>query len=301
MQVLTDWDDDKRLFYVSPTTTVEHLQDLIQREYGNEVSSMLFVCDDSIVPLVSQEAFELLMAQSKPVILLEGRSDSPSLDQSCIIPYQQLKFIEELEPQVGRFGVVRQAMWLRIPVACKTLKKGRFGESVLKHIHKISQFRHPKLALFLGTSEVPDSLERIIVSEFMAGGSLRSFLEKSGKGILDNEPLLSSIASDVALGINYLHTHNFIHGGLNCNNILLDKRNSAKISDFGWHKFVTTSELTRPEFTFSLPFLAPETISSPPEVTDKGDIYSFGIVLWHMFSGFTLNYGIHHACDIHNF
>lgn len=79
----------------------------------------------------------LLLSQTKPVILLEGRNDPLLSDQSYFIPYPQLNFVEGLDPGIGRFGVVRQAMWLRIPVACKILKKGRFGHSIVKHIHKI--------------------------------------------------------------------------------------------------------------------------------------------------------------------
>lgn len=61
----------------------------------------------------------------------------------------------------------------------------------------------------------------------MEGGPLRLFLEDKGKGLLDEEPLLSSIASDVALGINYLHTHNYFHGRLNCDNILVSRTNTG--------------------------------------------------------------------------
>lgn len=59
MQVLTDWNEDKRLFLVEDNVQVEHLQDLIQREYGCEVGSMVFVCEESIIPLVNQEGMQM--------------------------------------------------------------------------------------------------------------------------------------------------------------------------------------------------------------------------------------------------
>lgn len=79
---------------------------------------------------------------------------------------------------------------------------------------------------------MPETMQRIIVSgtildyyslnlEYMEGGSLYNFLAAKGTGMLDNQSRLVSIANDIAIGINYLHSLDFYHGGLNCNNVLV--------------------------------------------------------------------------------
>lgn len=100
------------------------------------------------------------------------------------------------------------------------------------------------------------------------------------------------IALDVASALDYLHTQSpvIIHGDLKTPNILIDNTKSRRIgvlADFGSAE-VTAEEggvvLKRAQATLSRLWSAPELKRLEP-FTPAVDIYSFGVVLWELFTG----------------
>ncbi|GMH11912.1 hypothetical protein Nepgr_013753 [Nepenthes gracilis] len=94
------------------------------------------------------------------------------------------------------------------------------------------------------------------------------------------------IALDVARGLEYLHEHcnpPIIHRDLKSSNILLDSDFNAKISDFGvaGADGVQNKDI---RLSCSLGFVAPEYLSDG-KLTDKSDVYAFGVVLLELLLG----------------
>ncbi|KAG2429001.1 hypothetical protein HXX76_011245 [Chlamydomonas incerta] len=98
------------------------------------------------------------------------------------------------------------------------------------------------------------------------------------------------IALDVALGLQYLHSRApaVVHRDLKPSNILLDAKGRAKISDFGLARLAYNAyiDTARPE-TGSMAYMAPECWDPALEggLTDKMDIFSYGVVLWELCTG----------------
>lgn len=88
----------------------------------------------------------------------------------------------------------------------------------------------------------------------------------------------------------YLHDSEIVsHGNLRSSNCLIDSRWVLQITDFGLHEFKTTTEHEDPEFESKELrrnlWRAPELLRMqypPPRGTQKGDIYSFAIVLYEI-------------------
>ena len=92
----------------------------------------------------------------------------------------------------------------------------------------------------------------------------------------------SIIALGAARGIAYLHSHgpNTSHGNIKSSNILLTGSFQARVSDFGLaHLALPTSTPTRIDG-----YRAPEVTDSR-KVSQKADVYSFGIVLLELLTG----------------
>ena len=53
-----------------------------------------------------------------------------------------------------------------------------------------------------------------------------------------------SIFHGVVLAVQYLHNHNIAHRDLKCENILLDELGHAKLTDFGFARFVVDQVCT---------------------------------------------------------
>ncbi|XP_031266002.1 proline-rich receptor-like protein kinase PERK15 [Pistacia vera] len=188
----------------------------------------------------------------------------------------------------GGFGYVHRGV-LRSgkEVAVKQLKSGSHqGEQEFQaEVETISRIHHKHLVSLVGYCIT--GAERLLVYEFVPNNTLEFHLHGTGQPIMDWETRLR-IAIGSAKGLAYLHEDcnpTIIHRDIKASNILLDSRFEAKVSDFGLAKMLSdtnTHVSTRVIGTFG--YLAPEYASSG-KLTDKSDVYSYGVVLLELITG----------------
>uniref|UniRef100_A0A8C6SE05 Guanylate cyclase n=1 Tax=Neogobius melanostomus TaxID=47308 RepID=A0A8C6SE05_9GOBI len=144
----------------------------------------------------------------------------------------------------------------------------------LKHMRDV-QFNH--LTRFIGACIDPPNI--CIVTEYCPRGD-----------ILENESInldwmfRYSLINDIVKGMNYLHNSYFsCHGNLKSSNCVVDSRFVLKITDYGLSSFRTSSENDDSHALYAKKlWTAPELLiydRHPPQGTQKGDVYSFGIIL----------------------
>ena len=100
--------------------------------------------------------------------------------------------------------------------------------------------------------------------------------------------------------MEYLETQRIVHGALATRNILLSNSKSvAKISDFSLSCFLTNSEEVPYSISDGAPvrWLAPEVLITR-QVTSKSDVWSFGVLMWEIFSLGALPYSEVSCIDI---
>lgn len=157
----------------------------------------------------------------------------------------------------------------------------------------LNKLRHPNVVMFLGA--VTTAPHMCILTEFCNGGSLFSALrKKSWRTCLSLEDL-RNVARQIARAFCYLHAMRIIHRDLKSQNLLLDRPVEegcpvVKVADFGLSRnfngigTVTgsvTGVMTSETGTYR--WMAPEIIRHEP-YNEKVDVYSYGIVLWELFS-----------------
>lgn len=125
-----------------------------------------------------------------------------------------------------------------------------------------------------------EGAHKLLVLEYMSNGSLADKLFN-----LENRPSWEErlrVARDIARGILYLHQEcetQIIHCDIKPQNILMDDKWCAKISDFGLAKLLKQDQTnTNTGIRGTKGYVAPEWHQKQP-VTVKADVYSFGIVL----------------------
>uniref|UniRef100_A0A8C5YDH9 Mitogen-activated protein kinase kinase kinase 12 n=1 Tax=Microcebus murinus TaxID=30608 RepID=A0A8C5YDH9_MICMU len=155
---------------------------------------------------------------------------------------------------------------------------GRFhGEEVAvkKHLRKL---KHPNIITFKGVcTQAPCYC---ILMEFCAQGQLYEVL-RAGRPVTPS--LLVDWSMGIAGGMNYLHLHKIIHRDLKSPNMLITYDDVVKISDFGTSKELSDKS-TKMSFAGTVAWMAPEVIRNEP-VSEKVDIWSFGVVLWELLTG----------------
>ncbi|XP_073318134.1 probable receptor-like protein kinase At1g80640 isoform X2 [Primulina huaijiensis] len=128
---------------------------------------------------------------------------------------------------------------------------------------------------------------RFLVYEMLENGSLESHLHERNRESTLNWHLRMKVALDVARGLEHLHEvcdPPLIHRNLKSSNILLDSKFNAKLSDFGLAISGGKPNTNNHKFSGTLGYLAPEYLLDG-KLTDKSDVYAFGVVLLELLLG----------------
>ncbi|XP_042377467.1 uncharacterized protein LOC121970676 isoform X1 [Zingiber officinale] len=197
----------------------------------------------------------------------------------------------------GTFGSVYYGKWRGSDVAIKRIKASCFAGKPSERERLIADFwkealimsclHHPNIVSFYGVvRDGPDGC-LATVTEFMVNGSLKQFLQKKDRTVDRRKRLI--IAMDVAFGMEYLHEKNIVHFDLKCENLLVNMRDPhrpvCKIGDLGLSK-VKQHTLVSGGLRGTLPWMAPELLSGKSNmVSEKIDVYSYGIVMWELLTG----------------
>jgi Protein kinase domain/D-mannose binding lectin/S-locus glycoprotein domain len=186
----------------------------------------------------------------------------------------------------GGFGTVFQGKWGDEKIAVKRLDNvGHGKKDFLAEVETIGNINHINLVRLIGFCA--EKSNRLLVYEYMCNGSLDRWIYcRDGRVPLD-WPIRFKIITDIAKGLCYLHEEcrqRIVHFDIKPENILLDEKFNAKVSDFGLSKLIDrdiSRVMTRMRGTPG--YLAPEWLTAT--VTEKVDVYSFGVVVMEILSG----------------
>ncbi|KAJ4981653.1 hypothetical protein NE237_032490 [Protea cynaroides] len=190
----------------------------------------------------------------------------------------------------GGFGIVYKGLLLDgTVVAVKQLssKSKQGNREFVNEIGMISALQHPHLVKLYGCCNEGNQL--LLVYEYMENNCLARALFGAEECQLKLDwPTRYKICIGIAKGLAHLHEESrlkIIHRDIKATNVLLDKEFNPKISDFGLAKLFegeNTHISTRIAGTFG--YMAPEYVMRG-YLTDKADVYSFGIVALEIVSG----------------
>ncbi|KAK1439660.1 hypothetical protein QVD17_05480 [Tagetes erecta] len=174
-------------------------------------------------------------------------------------------------------------------IAVKQLSaKSRQGNrEFLNELGVISALQHKHLVKLHGCCIEGNQL--LLAYEYMENNSLARALFGPEEDQLELDwPSRYRICIGIARGLAFLHEESrlkIVHRDIKATNVLLDKNLDAKISDFGLAKLDeedNTHISTRVAGTYG--YMAPE-YALRGYLTDKADVYSYGIVLLEIVSG----------------
>lgn len=159
-------------------------------------------------------------------------------------------------------------------VAIKTLKAGSNAENRLDFLAEsetMKRFDHKNIVKLLAVCLQSEPLYSIM--EFMLYGDLKTFLLARRHLVNNNDKInedsdvsskrLTLMALDVARGLSYLASMNYIHRDIACRNCMINAQRIVKLGDFGMARPTFENEYYRFARKGFLPvrWLAPESIS----------------------------------------
>ncbi|KAF9468989.1 kinase-like domain-containing protein [Collybia nuda] len=193
----------------------------------------------------------------------------------------------------GGFADIYRALYNGKEVALKRMRIFQRGQERHK-IHRTfckealvwKSLRHPHVLPFLGVDSNTFAPYLCMVSPWMRHGTIiRHLSDNKGVDII-------KLLTEIAHGLNYLHSQNVVHGDLRGGNILIDDQWQACLADFG---LTVVSEATLATHTSnghgSTRWMAPE-LHDPESFgfdrflrTSASDIYALGCVCLEVYTG----------------
>ncbi|GLV34372.1 uncharacterized protein CBL_00299 [Carabus blaptoides fortunei] len=151
----------------------------------------------------------------------------------------------------------------------------------LIRLKQMKDLQHDHLVKFHGACIDPPNC--CILTEYCPKGSLQDILENDQFTL--EWMIRISLIQDLVRGMTYLHQSEMkSHGSLSSTNCVVDSRFVLKITDFGLHFFNKHETPITDSYAFWRRQLwtAPELLRlpyPPSEGTQKGDVYSFAIII----------------------
>ncbi|GMH40429.1 hypothetical protein BSKO_08333 [Bryopsis sp. KO-2023] len=217
-------------------------------------------------------------------------------DNVLRIPMEALEGMNDTGNSMGYLANYR--------VAFKRLKKRRFiEEDAINEMELQASIEHPSIARFLAAvindTDTQDDLTPIgFIMEYFEGEQLETVLAEKSHRHRPPLPLAIryKIAMDVAHSLAHLHSKGIIHFDVKPDQMLVrgfppsQAPVSARLIDFGFALRESSSGYVNGELDNSTRwrgmyrYLAPEMIKDDRNVTKQIDIFSFGVVLWEMYT-----------------
>ncbi|KAM7479911.1 hypothetical protein LguiA_028124 [Lonicera macranthoides] len=190
----------------------------------------------------------------------------------------------------GRHSRIYRGVYKQRDVAIKLISQPEEDGDLAAYLEKqftsevalLFRLHHPNILTFFAACKKPPVF--CIITEYLAGGSLRKFLHQQEPYSVPFD-LVLKLALDIARGMQYLHSQGILHRDLKSENLLLDEDMCVKVADFGISCLESQCGSAK-GFTGTYRWMAPEMIKEKHH-TKKVDVYSFGIVLWELLTALT--------------
>ncbi|XP_034557309.1 tyrosine-protein kinase receptor UFO [Notolabrus celidotus] len=198
----------------------------------------------------------------------------------------------------GEFGSVMEGLLTQeesaLKVAVKTMKIAICTrsemEDFLREAACMKEFDHANVMRLLGvclqTVESEGYPSPVVILPYMKHGDLHSYLLYSRLGdcpVYLPSQMLVKFMTDIARGMEYLSSKNFIHRDLAARNCMLNENMNVCVADFGLSKKIYNGDYYRQGRISKMPvkWIAIESLADRVYTT-KSDVWSFGVTMWEI-------------------
>ncbi|CAI4224580.1 unnamed protein product [Auanema sp. JU1783] len=258
--------------------------DSIESEYAEPE-----MCSDNIYnPLLSSfytsdETLPMDYKKRNPLSSLVKYSDYGEVYTTTLpeIDRNKLEFVDKVGQ--GEFGEVHLCRLENRLVAVKRLHSTSEEDEMAfqREIRVLGALKHPNVVEVIAVSTINKPI--LCVMEYMPRGDLKSYFSTLPQITSAN---CLSVCTQLAAGLAYLESCNFVHRDVAARNCLVDDEGNVKIADFGMARSLYSSEYYKVgggNFVLPVRWMSPEALFMG-KFSTASDVWSFGITMWEIFN-----------------
>lgn len=192
---------------------------------------------------------------------------------------------------MDRVGKLNLSPWAvkKVNSKCATKQAVVYQQRLNEEAKILKGINHPNIVGFRAVATAKDG-SKCLAMEYGGEQSLNDLIEKRREEGLKAFPVanIEKVALHVARGLQYLHNEKkLLHGDMkSCNVVIRGDFEMVKICDVGVSLFLDENmKVSDPkaEYIGTEPWNSKEVLEGG-EITDKADIFSFGLTLWEMMT-----------------
>jgi serine/threonine protein kinase len=200
--------------------------------------------------------------------------------------YDEIKVIRKIKE--NKLSTFYLAEYSGICITLQQIKVNKYEKDMIfklfkRIIENNKNLEHNNIVEYVDCYMESDAI--IVISEFCNRGDLHTLLRNGDINLKIKAKI--SILLGIAKGMKYLHSNKIIHKDLNSGNILLEFDNdtlTAKINEYITTQVFGSSSHQEVNLTSTIDSVYRTSIGEKLKEEMKGDIYSFGNLMWECFN-----------------
>merc|ERR1712176_1065033 len=178
-------------------------------------------------------------------------------------------------------------------VAVKTIKPARMDKQAITEFEKevsiMTTLQHENIVNLVGLCT--ETMPLYIIMEYMENGPLNDFLMGKAPNKLEDTTLstrdLLYMSLQPCKALEYLSNKNVVHRDISARNCLVGDKLSVKLADFGLSRGTAVDDgknyYKKDGGMVPVKWMAPEALNFG-KYTSANDVWSFGVLMWEVFS-----------------
>ncbi|XP_056150992.1 lymphokine-activated killer T-cell-originated protein kinase homolog [Lampris incognitus] len=192
---------------------------------------------------------------------------------------------------LNRGGKLNMSPWAvkKINSRCAAKQLGVYQARLNEEAKILKELKHPNIVGFRAFTKATDG-SNCLAMEYGGEQSLNDLIEKRRENGLKAFPpaVVETVALHMARGLQYLHEKKLLHGDIkSCNVVIKGNFETVKICDVGVSLQLDENmrvEEPNAEYIGTEPWKPKEALEEGGEITDKADIFAYGLTLWEMMT-----------------
>ncbi|XP_026445447.1 MDIS1-interacting receptor like kinase 2-like [Papaver somniferum] len=160
-------------------------------------------------------------------------------------------------------------------------------KSFESEVQALTEIRHKNIAKLFGFCSSVERQISFLIYEFVERGSLKKILCDGEQAVEFDWVKRTGFIKGTADALAYMHHEcvpAIVHRDISSNNVLLDLEYEARVSDFGTARILKPDSSNWTSLAGTYGYVDPE-LAYTTKVTEKCDVYSFGVLLLEVLHG----------------